>query len=103
MRPLSLSVSAQADLAGIARHSEQAWGPARKKLYMAAIGRRLTLLRVRPFVGAAREDIAPSYRSLRCAAHMIFYRVDANQIRVLRVLHVKMDPHRHLRPEGESR
>jgi toxin ParE1/3/4 len=96
MRRLSLSAGADADLAGIAQHSEQTWGSTRKKLYMAAIGRRLRLLRIRPFVGAARDDLAPGYRSLRCAVHVIFYRVSAEQIRVLRILHVKMDPHLHL-------
>ncbi len=44
-------------------------------------------LRDQPYSGLAREDIAPGVRHLVARSYLIFYRVEADAIRIIRVLH----------------
>ncbi|WP_226584373.1 type II toxin-antitoxin system RelE/ParE family toxin [Acuticoccus sediminis] len=44
-------------------------------------------LRGQPYSGLAREDIAPGVRHLVARSYLIFYRVEADAIRIIRVLH----------------
>jgi len=46
-------------------------------------------------------NVGPGFgrRGLRrkgCGSHVIFYRIDGDIVRIVRVLHQRMDPSRHL-------
>jgi plasmid stabilization system protein ParE len=47
-------------------------------------------------LGKPRDDLRPSYRSLRVNEHMVFYMLTPSTVRIVRVLQAGMDPDRHL-------
>lgn len=96
MKRLVLSASAQADIADIARFTEEQWGERQKRRYLDAIRRRLSALRRRPRTGRPRPDIVADCRSALVGQHLIFYREAGDRLLVLRVLHVSMDHARHV-------
>ncbi|TIN09170.1 MAG: type II toxin-antitoxin system RelE/ParE family toxin [Mesorhizobium sp.] len=49
--------------------------------------RRWDLLTLHPFSGAPREDIAPGIRHLVVGEYLTLYRVGADAVEILRVLH----------------
>jgi toxin ParE1/3/4 len=59
---------------------------------MSAIHELLT----HPQLGSVRNDLAPGLRNIRAGQHVVFYRVDERSIRIVRILHAKMDPGVHL-------
>jgi len=103
MRRLVVSAPARPDLVGIARYTEREWGAAQSKRYLGAIRSHLANLLKNPALGTGRNEIKPGYRSLRIGSHLIFYREASGHIEVIRVLHARMDVHRHLEddPGGE--
>ncbi len=96
MKRLVVSAAARADLKSIARYSEREWGKARKKQYLSAIRRRVTLLRHRPEIGTTRQDVGTGYRSVLVGRHVIFYRIESEGVVIVRVLHQRMDVLVHL-------
>jgi toxin ParE1/3/4 len=47
-----------------------------------------------PELGRARNEIQPGIRSLLSRNHLLFYRIQPNEIQILRILHGSMDlPH----------
>jgi toxin ParE1/3/4 len=44
-----------------------------------------------PYAGRARDEIRPGYRSFPVGEYLIFYRVMEPGVRILRVLHGRMD------------
>jgi toxin ParE1/3/4 len=75
----------------LAMHGQPAAEGYTRELY-AAMERLLDF----PELGAARDDLRPSLRSLPAGEHRIFYRVAGSTISVARVLHKAMDVQRHL-------
>ncbi len=49
-----------------------------------------------PQPGSVRDDVAPGLRSRRVGQHLVFYRVYDRSIRIIRILHTKMDPAAHV-------
>ncbi len=98
MRNLVVADAARQDLRDIARYTEQNWGSARSRQYLAAIRECFDLIRDRPAIGSPRDEIRIGYRSLRSLRHMIFYRLTDDAIEIVRILHGSMDFHRHLGP-----
>ena len=54
-------------------------------------------LLLRPELGSAPDDLAPGLRNLRAGQHVIYFEVYERSIRVIRILHVRMNPETHLR------
>ncbi|WP_116207861.1 type II toxin-antitoxin system RelE/ParE family toxin [Paraperlucidibaca baekdonensis] len=48
-------------------------------------------------MGSARPELLPDVRSLPIESHILFYRVTANRVEIIRVLHHHQDPQRHLK------
>ena len=96
MKRLVISAAARADLRNIARYSEREWGRARKKQYLSAIRERFARLLQQPESGIARRDISAGYRSLPVGRHIIFYRIKADAVVIIRILHQRMDAMLHL-------
>ena len=102
MKKLVVAFSARADLEDIARYTERRWGAARKRLYLDALRDRFAQLRTSPGLGAARDDVRSGYRSIASGSHVVFYRETADSIEILRVLHQRMDVHRHVPGENDE-
>jgi toxin ParE1/3/4 len=91
MRRLRISREAQRDLFSIADYSEREWGADAKLKYMDRIATRFESLRRHPNLGRPRTEFGPSLFSILCGGHIIFYRVTDNEVKVVRVLHQRMD------------
>ncbi|TPL95632.1 type II toxin-antitoxin system RelE/ParE family toxin [Mesorhizobium sp. B2-3-12] len=52
-----------------------------------AMERRWDLLTLHPFSGAPRDDIGPGIRHLVISEYLTLYRISADAIEILRVLH----------------
>jgi toxin ParE1/3/4 len=87
---LELTTPAREDLldvwAYIAGHDETA-----ADNYLEELRRRALELIKHPELGRKRDEVIPGIRSLLFRNHLIFYRVEASAIKVLRILHGNMD------------
>jgi toxin ParE1/3/4 len=73
------------------------WGEAQMTRYVDALDARFAELARFPELGRSRNDIAVGYRSIVQGSHVVLYRVTRRHLVVVRVLHGRMDPDRHLR------
>jgi toxin ParE1/3/4 len=96
MKRLIFTDAAREDLAAIGHYTQESWGAEKKKRYLAEIRAGLDRLRRATGLGRIRDEIRPGYRSIASGRHVIFYREAEDRIEVMRVLHQRMDIHRHL-------
>jgi len=96
MRRLVIATAALADLEDIARFTEARWGQSQKRKYLAALHAALRRLRGNPDHGRRRSDIDATIHSLLAGRHVIFYRFSDDECRVVRIIHDRLDVHRHL-------
>ena len=80
----------------ILAYTRQQWGENQRNDYREALNRSFDSLRANPELGRARDDLPPGVRSLVVRQHIVFYRLEADTIRVLRVLHGRMNAATHL-------
>jgi len=93
---LELSRSAQADLDGIRDHSVEHFGAERTLLYLDAIEQAFRRILDHPEIGTPRPDLAERLRGMSVGVHRLFYRVDADTIVIVRILHKAMDAERRI-------
>jgi len=112
-----LSAPAQADLAAILELSGERWGDDGRARYAALLGAAMRKIAADPEGPNTRDrsELAPGLRGfhLRHArrgldvaspVHVIFYRVGASGwIDVVRVLHERMEPTRHVGDAGPAK
>lgn len=96
MSSYALSKAADADIEAIARASVQQWGFTRSEAYVLALHRAFEHLAQFPGAGRDVSDLRPGYRRFEHESHSIFYRKAEGGILVMRVLHQRMQPRRHL-------
>jgi toxin ParE1/3/4 len=87
---------AKEDLKGIWRYSFNEWGETQADKYLSEIEAGIEKLRNNPKLGRPREEVRTGYRSLRVNQHIVYYVLTPSVIRIVRVLHARMDPDRHL-------
>ena len=103
MARLRLSKSAQADFDGIGIYTRRRWDPNQATRYLAALDACLHRLAEGPMLhGRACDDIRPGYRRAEQGSHVVFYKLDEAGILVVRILHRRMLPKRHLKPAAED-
>jgi toxin ParE1/3/4 len=120
MARFRLSRLAQADLARILATSAERWGIEGRQRYAAMLATAMRKVAVDPEgpTTRARAELATGLRSLhlqyaraeaakakvRRPVHILYYRVITPElIEIVRVLHERMDPGRHLRKSSEGR
>jgi toxin ParE1/3/4 len=91
-----LTRPARRDFRDILSYGRQRHGPEQEVRYVEAIDRALLLLGENPLLGRARDDLRPGLRGLPVEQHLIVYEVRRGVVRVLRILHQRMDAHRAL-------
>ena len=96
MTRYKLSAAATADLAGIRDYSAQSWGEARASTYLRDLRHRLRWLAAAPRRGKHRDDLMTGLLSYPQSSHVIYYRIGREEIEIVRVLHRRMDPVRHV-------
>ena len=106
MKQLDLAEIARADLASIRRYSTRTWGREQTTKYMNTLRDTPKGLVRGTAVARVRDDLRPGIQMATSGRHCIFFEVDEGRILIVRVLHDKMDYHRHLGtadvPEDEA-
>jgi toxin ParE1/3/4 len=90
-RNVSLSPLAERDLLFVLQHSLETWGEQRRDTYAGAMGAAFADIERFPGIGRSRDDVALGCRGLPVQQHVIYYRVEEHTVRVLRILHARMD------------
>ena len=110
MARLCVSRSAQADLASILMTSLESWGESGRARYAALIAAAMRRTAAQPYgpLTRARPELMQGVRSFHirhlrykhgvgAPVHVLYYRAaSAGAIEIVRVLHERMDPQRHL-------
>lgn len=93
---LILTPEAQQDIESILLYTLRQWGEQQIGAYSALLNNALLVLQDNPDMGRNRAELYTGCRSYRVAQHIIYYVVHDNDIHVARVLHIRMDPQRHI-------
>ena len=87
MAEVRLTAEARADLADIRRYSLAQFGGIAADRYFRGFTRVFALLGGRPHAGVSQPQFGPAVRSFTHVRHRIFYRIDGDVVRVMRILH----------------
>jgi len=101
MAKLIYSRDSRADLREIAQFTREQWGDAQADRYLDQLHACCEQVARTPGMGRAIESTG--YRRLEQGAHAVFYQVtDAGDVHVVRILHARMLPERHLVDDDKS-
>jgi len=92
-----VSPRAEADIVDIAAYTLENWGERQMVRYVEDLHERFTRLAADPKVGRRREELGRGYRSIVHGSHIVFYRLTVRDLVIVRVLHARMSPERHIR------
>ena len=96
MSTYRLTPAARRDLSRIWDYSEERWGLQQAEVYLRDLQTCLERLADDPRRGHPRDEVRPGYRSRAVGSHVVFYVISDGGVDVIRVLHQRMDPDRHL-------
>ncbi len=91
MSGYELAAAAVADLLEIVSYTRKTWGSIQAQRYRDELELALQHLALAPERGRTRGAIVPGMRSFRVAQHVAFYIQQKGTIKILRVLHPRMD------------
>ena len=92
MHEFELSGKAKADLRSIAAYTQRKWGKEQRRVYLRHLDEAFHLLAEKQTLGISCDYIKPNYRKFPVLSHVIFYRtLSENRIKIVRVLHKRMD------------
>jgi toxin ParE1/3/4 len=96
--PLRLRVAAAAarDIDRIARYSRRRWGIAVAQRYLKGLDQGMELIQLLPSIGSNYSEAIHGVRRYRFRSHTIYYVVLSDSVRIVRILHARMNPERHL-------
>ncbi|WP_376696650.1 type II toxin-antitoxin system RelE/ParE family toxin [Wenzhouxiangella sp. EGI_FJ10305] len=90
-----LSDKARRDFESILRYTVQQWGRRQMEAYSNTLDAAIHQISRNPEIGILRTDLKQPYRTYPTGVHVIIYRQSSRQIRILRILHQRMDPAKH--------
>ncbi len=96
MTGFRLSPAARDDLASIWDFSEQRWGIEQAERYVLELGASIERIAEDPARGRACDEIRDGYRRYAVGSHLVFFISTADGVDVIRILHQRMDPDRHV-------
>lgn len=94
---LTIAPAAKADLKDIYQYGLRQWGQAKSDRYLEALKGTFWSLTEQPLMGTERPELLAGIRSFPAESHVLFYRVTARSVEIIRVLHSRQDPVRHLK------
>lgn len=120
MARFRLAAPAQADLANILSTSAERWGTEGRRRYAILLGAAMRMIAADPEgpLTHARHELLPGMRSFHTRharreapkarvkepVHVLYYRaIQPGLIEIVRVLHERMDPDRHLDTGAEGK
>ncbi len=86
-----VSPQAQRDLKDIRSYSLQSWGAKQADIYLGKIEGAFYDLLENPEIGRERNDIKTGYRSIVIEKHILFYKIETSENRILGIPHGRMD------------
>jgi len=93
-RRLSVSAPARRDVRDILQFTLVTWGEEKSDEYSRKLTSAIQHLVEHPEMGTARPDLFKGARILVVEHHVVFYRVEPDRVRIVRVLHEKSDASR---------
>lgn len=93
---LVISPVARDDLQGIYQFGLRNWGQERASKYLQNLKERFLALTEQPLIGIERPELLTKMRSFPVDSHIVFYRIRPGKIEIIRVLHGRQDPNRHI-------
>ena len=90
---------AERDLKSILDYTLEQWGRAQADKYLDGIEALVDNLAANPDLGAKRDNLLEGVLSFPYVSHVLYYIKQAHGITILRVLHQRMDPKRHITTE----
>ena len=93
---LRLSPIAQDDFIGILRYTGETWGHGQLVAYRDKLDAALQAIARNPALGHRRDDLPATHQAYLVGSHVIVYRVEADSIGVVRILHQRMSLPRHV-------
>lgn len=96
MAGFRVTKAAKRDLIEIGSYTLERWGTDQCKRYLTQLDSRFRWLAKNPRGGTSSDEIKPGYWRYREGRHVIFYRVSAAGVDIIRILHERMLPSRHL-------
>lgn len=102
MARFTLTRQADADLDGIARYTLSQHGNQQCALYLDELETSFELLAQYPDMGRACDEIKSGLRKHEHERHVVFYAQKPYGIRILRVLHERMNPELHVFPDEDD-
>ena len=91
-----LTPRAKADLDEIWDYTADRWGFDQAETYTRQLWHDITTIADSPSLGRECNDIRAGYRKYPSGSHILFYRLTADGVDVIRILHERMDPERHI-------
>ena len=91
-----LAPAAQRDLSSIWDCTEQRWDAQQAETYISEIRAAIERLAEDPERGWPCDEIRAGYRRYAIGSHRIFYRTRDQGVDIIRILHQRMDPTRHV-------
>ncbi|WP_350303918.1 type II toxin-antitoxin system RelE/ParE family toxin [Photorhabdus viridis] len=91
-----LKPKAEQDLEAIFEYSYQKFGLEKAYQYIKDIDRAFHTLAEEPRLARSYSHVRPGLKAFPVASHIIFFRLMANGITIVRVLHQSMDYQRHI-------
>jgi len=96
MAEYRLTPAAERDLEAIWTYTLQRWGVEQANRYIDLLTAAFAELANSPNTAPACDQVRPGYRRRSVERHMIYFRITAYGIAIVRVLHDRMDAPRHL-------
>lgn len=92
-----LSERAKRDIREIGDYTVQTWSEDQALKYIRMLFNQIRVLSRNPRLGRNYDYIRPGLHGYHCGRHIVFYRVlPTNRVRVIRILHERMDYTRHV-------
>lgn len=96
MAAYRLTRRAATDLDGIFEFTAETFGVEQARSYLDGIHGCCERLSGNPLLGRSADSLAAGLRRYEFRSHVVFYLPDPEGVVVVRVLHVRMDPSRHV-------
>lgn len=94
---LIIAPAAKADLKEIYQYGLRQWGQAQSDSYPKTLKEKFWSLTEQPLMCTERSELLAGIRNLPIESHILFYRVTASSVEIIRMLHGRQDPARRLK------
>lgn len=95
-KSLFISPLARQDLIGIYHYTSRRYGETKAKSYLSSLDSCFHSLADGITPSRSVDAIHANAQRALCGQHVIYFTIEKNELTVLRVLHQRMDPARHL-------